>query len=538
MSTVSRIGRAGNDPRPLRDPQFQYEAKLKIINYLGANRFPNDISIKSLESPTNKIIEDIFKFIYGRIDPYFVYGRKIEDDIETILRVIEYPYLDGISKSKLRVLSSSNSWNVVLGFLVWMVELNEIADRMESSRAPDNLFSNPGSKFEERVFYQYLVKAYPIWLNGDEEPGYIEDELSNQFLEQTKNAQEQNQLYEAQLKELQDELDKLLTEKPPLSIENEKKALFESDKEKLLAYCNKIERKQPKLRAAIEKLSADVESESKELDSIMNEIGIVTKVVNEQQISVVEVDKMSSERDRLIKVLDEIEQRANQKQEEIWEKESKIQQTVYEIDDLELKYNENVKALNKLPPENAETQKDIFENLTIKINTSASNPGQICEPNIKSEIEPKLYKVRELLIGESHKMQSQIFAIKQESSQLEDLINETSETLAELNKQAKRHQEMCSELRSSILEESLAPSMEIDNLEKEIFLIEKATAKIENQAKHEHTASKTRFGSITRTYNEHSSSLSKELVDSLDNVLKMQAHVKSRFAQSLKLFNQ
>ncbi|PVU91030.1 hypothetical protein BB561_000427 [Smittium simulii] len=538
LSTVSRVGKANNDPRPLRDPQFQYEAKTKIINYLSASRYPNDISIKALESPTKKIIEDIFKFIYGRIDPYFVYSKKIEDDIEIILRVIEYPYLDGLSKSKLRVLSSSNSWNVVLGFLVWMTELNEIVERMENSSNYENPVSIGSSiRFEDKVFYHYLIETYPIWLNGNDEPGEIENDLANQFAQQTHNVKEQNELLEAQINELKAELKAFESEKSPLSIENDKKVLYENDKDKLLSYYSKIERKQPKLENAIEKLTTDIEKSQNELEIIMDEIKNVTKIINEQQISVFEVDKMNTERERLCRILDEFEKKLNQKQEEIWEKESKTQQLIYEIDDYEHRYNENSKQLYKYFSEYETNNNMLLSKFLIKIDSNANDFKQLCVPNLKDEIEQQLYKVRENLITKSHDMQTEIFKTNQENNQLEDMLNETSDKLTDLNKQAKRHQEICSELRSSILEESLAPSMEIDNLEKEVFLIEKTGVKIEQQAKHDYMYSKTKHGYISRSCNDHSASLCKELIDSLDEVLKMQNFVRIRLTQSSQLFS-
>lgn len=111
------------DPRPIREKSFQLNAIKALIEYLSVNGFDQQISTKILSAPSSKDFQNIFKFLYGRIDPTYDFGKKFEDEVPIILKSIKYPYANDISKSHMYAVGSMHAWPALLAMLAWFVEL-------------------------------------------------------------------------------------------------------------------------------------------------------------------------------------------------------------------------------------------------------------------------------------------------------------------------------------------------------------------------------------------------------------------------------
>lgn len=68
----------------------------------------------------------IFKYLYGKIDDSYEFGKKFEDEVPVLIKGIRYPYANDISKSQLYAVGSMHAWPSLLALLVWMVELIEV----------------------------------------------------------------------------------------------------------------------------------------------------------------------------------------------------------------------------------------------------------------------------------------------------------------------------------------------------------------------------------------------------------------------------
>ncbi|PVZ98257.1 hypothetical protein BB558_005742 [Smittium angustum] len=541
-TTIKSRGNLINiDPRPIRDAQFQADARRKITNYLISRRYEKEINARALENPTIKNIEDIFKFIYGRLDPLFRYSRKFEDDIFAILKVIEYPYIDTITKTMLRVPSSVNNWPTVLAFILWMTELNLIVENMESPNTYVDEFSGQNSsvRFEDKVFYQYLITTYPIWLNGNDEPPEVELDLAEQFELKSQHTSDENTHLENQLSSLKAELKQYQDSKSSLETQEELKSRLSTDITSLDGYLNKVEYKNSKTHQKIEALESELINMDTEYNSLCQNISNVNSILGKQSISIDEVDQMNMKRVHLCQVLGDAQTNLNTKKDELNAKETEIQRILDKIDQLEQTYNTGAKQIEShqaIHTNNNEKQPVQFP-LSVIINTNSEDQHNLCKPNLKVEIQKNLYKVSELLLSQAFNLETTVFKTEEQINQLLDLRVELGESIDELEKQFRRAQETCAEIRSSIIDESVAPSMEINNLEKEIALIEKTITKMEQQAKHEYLTSKADSGLVTRKCGELNSNLNKEIVQSIDAILKMQTFIRTRLEETVMRLN-
>ena len=75
------------DPRPIREKSWQAQAIRSLIAFLvqaGYNQSP--ISLKSLQAPSSKDFQLIFRFLYAQLDPDFEFKKKVEEDVHFILK--------------------------------------------------------------------------------------------------------------------------------------------------------------------------------------------------------------------------------------------------------------------------------------------------------------------------------------------------------------------------------------------------------------------------------------------------------------------
>jgi len=140
-SSVSRPGRSGlggaaiggaagsratlKDLRSTRDPSWQKMAQMEIYEYLMESRDDMELSFLTpgvLRSPTSKQFEEIWKFLVLELDPDWVAeNQKVQDEFVPVMKDLQYPFAETITKSSLSAINSPHSWAAITAALHWMV---------------------------------------------------------------------------------------------------------------------------------------------------------------------------------------------------------------------------------------------------------------------------------------------------------------------------------------------------------------------------------------------------------------------------------
>ncbi|RKP22620.1 HEC/Ndc80p family-domain-containing protein, partial [Syncephalis pseudoplumigaleata] len=79
-SLIGAATTAIQDPRPVRDKAYQQEIQASIIEYLTAAGYPHPISTNTFVARTSKDYQNMFRFLYSRLDPTFKFQKKFEED--------------------------------------------------------------------------------------------------------------------------------------------------------------------------------------------------------------------------------------------------------------------------------------------------------------------------------------------------------------------------------------------------------------------------------------------------------------------------
>lgn len=87
---IATGGGITKDPRPIRDKSWQGNAIRNLINFLVQTGFNQPISVKTLQAPSAKDFQSIFKFLYAQLDPEYVFQKKFEEEVPVILKGLRY----------------------------------------------------------------------------------------------------------------------------------------------------------------------------------------------------------------------------------------------------------------------------------------------------------------------------------------------------------------------------------------------------------------------------------------------------------------
>lgn len=164
------------DPRPIREKQWQTHAIRTLIAFLAQAGYPHSVSPRTLATPAAKDFQNIFRFLYLQLDPNYLYQKKFEEEVPLILKGLRYPFADQILRSHLQSVGTMHSWPTLLAVLTWMVELILCCDQLNQNDEFED-----ESTHSHKIFYNYLIKTYQVFLAGQDNFDQMDQELFASF---------------------------------------------------------------------------------------------------------------------------------------------------------------------------------------------------------------------------------------------------------------------------------------------------------------------------------------------------------------------
>ena len=217
------VGKQMDDPRNIKDKLFLQNAKHRLIEFLVENAYDRQISLKQLEAPSTKDFLHILEFLYKKIDPRFALSVNVAEDVPAIFKRLRYPFT--LSKSHLQAVGSPHAWPSLLAALNWMVELLQYEKQVEVAMAEDLDAENP-----DKMFFDYLARAYELFLQGHDDDEELEHELAQAFTSKNQSAQEELCRVSASNAKMEEEIQTLAESK--LEVLQEKRSLLMKDLDK------------------------------------------------------------------------------------------------------------------------------------------------------------------------------------------------------------------------------------------------------------------------------------------------------------------
>lgn len=308
------------DPRPLRDRSYQAQIAQELIDYMTHNNFELEmkhaLSQNTMKSPTQKDFNYTFQWLYHRIDPSYHFQKSIDNEVVPILKQLRYPFDKSINKSQIVAVGGQN-WPVFLGMLHWMMQLARMMDQFSVGNYDDACIDAGFDVSGDRIIFDFLTDAYHEWLAmEDDQEDEVEqvlkphvatmaakfDEANSKYLEQVK-------MLEAEHASLQGRIDEFGKSQPKLAKLDDQIKILEEDRGKFETYNASMEGKVEKYEGRVKMLEEEILKVEAELEEVHAERSSLQAAVDEQGITIEDIDRMNNERERLQKGVEGAAQR-------------------------------------------------------------------------------------------------------------------------------------------------------------------------------------------------------------------------------------
>lgn len=320
----------------------------------------------------------MFQWLYHRIDPSYRFQKNIDQEVPPILKQLRYPFERSITKSQIAAVGGQN-WYTFLGLLHWMMQLAEMLDGYSNNKYDDACMEAGVDVTGDHIIFEFLSRAYRDWLAMDEDMG---DEDAEKVLAPHVEAmasafEKSNTKYTSELEMLEAENQRLLKEiadlekstPDPAVLDNNFK-IMEEDKAKFEDYNFKAVQRSEKQEHRIQLLEEELAKVGEELKEAEEERRDLQKSVDALGISMQDIDRMTSERERLQKGLASANQRLEEVKKKVADKESEASQKLDELERMVDRYNTLAYQI-ALIPANAANAKGRDYELRLTVNESS-----------------------------------------------------------------------------------------------------------------------------------------------------------------------
>lgn len=367
------------DPRPLRDRSFQARISQEILEYLTRNNFElemkHSLTQNTLKSPTQKDFNYIFQWLYKRIDPSYRFQKNIDTEVPPILKQLRYPYEKNITKSQIAAVGGTN-WYTFLGVLHWMMQLAQMLDRYYQDQY-DYACAEAGVDVTgDRIIFRFLSGAYHDWLQGgeDEDDEVAEQRLVPHVETMAAEFEKANEKYVQELQALEeenrllrDQLEELEKNAPDIAKLDKHFKILEDDKKKFEDYNENVQGKIDKYENRIKFLEEELEKIDLELQTTEDDRINLQSSVDKRGITIQDIDRMSTERDRLQRSVEDTLVRLDETHAKVMEKESEANMKLEELEQVTKSYNSLAYQAGLIPSTTANAKGVEFE-LFLNIN--------------------------------------------------------------------------------------------------------------------------------------------------------------------------
>lgn len=369
------------DPRPLKDRSFQARIGQELLDYLSQHNFEMEmkhtLSHNIIKSPTQKDFNYMFQWLYHRIDPSYRFQKNIDQEVPPILKQLRYPYEKSITKSQISAVGGQN-WSTFLGLLHWMMQLAQMLEGYASNRYDEACIESGIDVSGDHIIFDFLGSAYRDWLAMDEDAGdddaervlapHVED-MAKAFERSNSKYLSELEMLEAENARLQKEIEDLEKSTPdPRVLDNHFK-IMEEDKVKFEEYNALALSRSDKYESRIQVLQEELDKLMEELKEAEEERRSLQKEVDDQGISMQDIDRMTSERERLQKGIESATQRLDEGKKKVADKEMEASRKLDELERLVDKYNTLAYQIGLIPATAINAKGESYE-LAVTVNES------------------------------------------------------------------------------------------------------------------------------------------------------------------------
>lgn len=367
------------DPRPLRDRAYQTRIGQELLDYLAQNNFELEmkhvLSQNVIKSPTQKDFNYMFQWLYHRIDPSYRFLKNIDQEVPPLLKQLRYPYEKSITKSQIAAVGGQN-WSMFLGVLHWMMQLAQMLDAYATNRYEYACLEAGVDVTGDHIIFDFLGTAYDDWLNMPEDSSEEDakqtlaphvQQMAMQFERANSKFDQDLQSLEAENARLLQEIEDLEKMTPDPALLDNHHHIMEEDRFKFEEYNTMAVQRTEKYESRIQVLQEELEKTMQELQEADEERRGLQKEVDDQGIGMADIDRMTSERERLQKGIESASQRLDEVKKKVADKEVEASRKLDELERYVDRYNTLAYQIGLIPANAANAKGKDYE-LRVTVN--------------------------------------------------------------------------------------------------------------------------------------------------------------------------
>ena len=388
FTQVPNVAGVPRDPRPIRDRSFQARIGQELLEYLTHNNFEmemkHSLGQNTLRSPTQKDFNYIFQWLYHRIDPGYRFQKSMDSEVPPILKQLRYPFEKGITKSQITAVGGQN-WPTFLAMLHWMMQLAQMMDRFIQGEYDDACAEVGVDVSGDRIIFRFLTGAYHDWLQGGEDEDddtagqrlvpHVEA-MAEEFERGNEKYVQEMQALETENRSLRDQMEEMEKNAPDMAKLDKHFRILEDDKRKFEDYIQNVQGKIEKYDTRIKFLDEENKKTDTDLQGTEEERLSLQASVDRQGITIQDIDRMNTERERLQKSLEDTMARLEEGNARVMEKESEASQKLEDLEEIVKVYN-TLGYQTSIIPSSAVNAKGIDYELNVNVNENSFSASQI-----------------------------------------------------------------------------------------------------------------------------------------------------------------
>lgn len=471
---------------------------------MGKNNFEIEmkhvLSQNVMRSPTQKDFNYMFQWLYHRIDPSYRFQRNIDQEVPPILKQLRYPFERSLTKSQIAAVGGQN-WSTFLGLLHWMMQLAEMLEGYSSNRYDDACADAGVDITGDHIIFDFLSGAYRDWLAMDEEAGDEDaeqvlaphvEEMAAAFTRSTARYTQELETLEAENARLLKEIEDLEQSTPDPATLDDHFKIMEKDKANFEDYNNlatqrseKYEHRAGILQEELEKLHEEIKTAEEERRSLQQSVDAIG-------ISMSDIDRMTSERERLQKGIEVSSQKLEELKKRAAETEAEASQRLDQLEQQVDMYNTLAYKIALIPASAANARGRDFE-LRVSINNNsdftASNmngpstdrlladsangyqPGHILNLDLKGQMRSSFLQLRKEISERRSAAMDEMLKDHELLDGIKEAIEDKRNEVEALNHRVRAAEEEHEKTREVTNTQKMGSDAQIEKMEKDLSRI-------------------------------------------------------------------
>ncbi|XP_030388721.1 kinetochore protein NDC80 homolog isoform X3 [Gopherus evgoodei] len=484
------------DPRPLHDKAYIQQCIRQLCEFLVENGYAQNVSVKSLQTPSTKDFFRIFAFIYTFLCPsYELPDSKIEEEIPKVFKELGYPF--PLPKSSMYTVGVPHVWPQVAAALVWLIDCI-------------------------KLLMEYTEKCYDHFMNGGDAFEEMDAELQAKLNEVFKVDHSKLKTLEAENKRLNEEIARLERERESepdrLEMLRKLKASLQADVEKYQAYMTNLESHSAVLDQKLHSLTEVCEESELEVEMMKQENARLQHTVDNQLYTAVDIERINHEKDELQQTINKLTKELETERQQLWAEELKYARGKESIEAQLDDYHKLARKLKLIPAGMENSRGHDFE---IKFNPE-DGPHSLAK--YRRQINVPLMQIIDETEEAISKASNKKIILEDSLEQLNVMMAEKKSNIKLLKEEAQKLDDHHKQKLKVAEEEEEKSAAELQALEIHKNLIEAGVNEGLNEAMNELHEIQKKHQIAVRTTNEEKM----QLLDKLYRVLEMVAfHVGS-----------